>query len=253
MKFKITFFQLVSISILFCCFYLMGCGDDSTSPATKTYPNIQMKSGAVYTYNNDTISQDGTYHGTTLLTNDVFQPNDTSFNGKSCFPVNSITKDTLSHQQIRSAYDYYSYNQTEGKFYQYGARRIIDSSQAKTWDLVADFTQSSGTEISLYTLTNLFGKGLTANVYSKVASDTVLTTIGSLVTINCYRVTLRADIQLGGSSVGNVYIDYYIGYNTATNTSNPCGRVRTKIYPVNLSGVLKYPGADQMINRFTLP
>lgn len=253
-KFLLSFFSLLILTFIF-----SSCGDSSTgnNNTTSSNPNIVYKPGAIYYYTNDTITQNGTVSGTTWLTTDVIQAYDTNYQGKSCYPVNSTTKDTVTHLTIRSKTDYYSYNQTDGKFYQYGARKLFDSTQAATWDLVADFTQPIGTEISLYTINNLFGNPLlSANVKSKVAVDTVIqTTAQSSVTINCFRVGLKADVYATSLLLGTVYIDYYIGYTPSTNTSNPSGRVRTKIYPISFTGQLnlKYPGVDQIMNRFSLP
>jgi len=175
---------------------------------------------------------------------------------EACYSFSSTTVDTTIHITIRNTTEYYSYSQTDGKFYQFGAKKLFDSTQAATWDLVADFTQPIGTEIALYTINNLFGSALlSANVKSKIAVDTVInTTAGTPVTVNCYRVALRAEVYAETLLLGDAYIDYYIGYTSSTNTDNPSGRVRTRFYPVNFSGTLnlKYPGIDQILNRFTL-
>ena len=253
MKLKNLSFVLFPLMLLSAVF-IAGCDDSGVTPENPpagSYPDIQFKPGAVYYFNTDTISQSGTYYRLRWRTTETIQAQ-TTFNGRTCYPVNSITQDTgIPIITIRSSTDYYSYSQTEGKFYQWGAKKLIDTNQVASWDLVADFTQPLGTEIALYTISNLFGQPLlSANVKSRVIIDTVVVTIASGVTVNCYRVSLRAEIVLSGIPLGNAYIDYYIGY--ASSSTNPSGRVRTKFYPLNLT-VARVSGVDQRLNRFTIP
>lgn len=250
---KIKFNRIIVLPVLLLIFsaYFISCGDDSTSSNSQTgKPDIQFKPGAVYTFKNDSISQNGTYNSTNWITKDSIMAS-TTYNGKTSFPVNSVTKSGIV--VIRQSIDYYSYTQSEGIFYQWGARNIIDPNQAATWDEVADFTKSRGTEVSLYTITNLFNQPtLSANVYSKVVVDTTAPLLSS---VKCYRVSVRAEVFASSVSLGNVYVDYYIGY--ASSSSNPSGRVGTHIYPVNIGvpGIytLQYDGADQRLTAYTLP
>lgn len=252
MKIKFNRFLIFPMLVLILTTFLIGCGDDSTSSNSQSgKPDIQFKPGAVYTFRNDSITQGGAYKSTDWITKDSTMAS-TTYGGKSCFSVNSVTKNGLGIV-IRQNTDYYSYTQSEGIFYQWGARNVIDPGQAATWDEIADFTKSLGTEVSLYTITNLFNQAsLSANVYSKVVVDT---TAPLLSTVKCYRISVRAEVFASTVSLGNVYIDYYIGYNSTSG--NPSGRVGTHIYPVNIGvpGVytLQYDGADQRLTIYSLP
>jgi hypothetical protein len=252
MKLKNLSFVLFPLFLLSAAFFA-GCDDSGVvpkNPPAGSYPDIQFKPGAVYYFVTDTISQNGQYWGLRWLTTETIMAS-TTYQGRSCFPVNSVTRDTVLGVTIRSSTEYYSYSQSEGKFYQWGAKKLIDTTQAASWDLVADFTQPLGTEIALYTISNLFGQPTaSANVKSRVVIDTVVVTIASGVTVHCYRVSLRAEIVVSTIVIGNAYIDYYIGY--ASSSTNPSGRVRTKFYPLNLA-VVRVSGVDQRLHRFTIP
>ncbi len=252
MKIKIILLQSIPIFLIFCSVFFLSCGDDTTSSnSSNGKPDIQFKPGAVYMFRNDSISQNGNYNSTDWTTKDSVMPT-VNYYGKDCFPVNSVTKSGIG-VIIRQSTDYYSYTQQEGIFYQWGARNIIDPNQAPSWDKIADFTQTIGTEVSLYTLSTLFNTpNLSANVFSKVVVDTSTPLVSQA---KCYRVTVRAAVYYSTISLGNVYIDYYIGY--ASSTANPSGRLGTHIYPVNIGvpGVysLQSDGADQRLTSFKLP
>jgi hypothetical protein len=233
---------------------LIGCDDSGNAPTEPTAgnPNIEFKTGAVYYYGTDSISTNGTQHPTTWSTRDEVMAA-TSFNGKNCYPINSVTTDTVIHQTIQSSTLYVSYDSQSGIFYQWGIKKIFDPSQTETWDEVADFSQPLGTTVSLFTITNLFNQPLlSADVSSTVKYDTTFTTTGSAVGVSCYKVAVVADVKLSGISVGNVYLDYYIGYTPSSNTANPSGRIRVKLFPISLPG-FNFDGVDQKLNRFTIP
>jgi hypothetical protein len=233
---------------------LIGCDDSGNAPTEPTAgnPNIEFKTGAVYYYGTDSISTNGTQHPTTWSTRDEVMAA-TSFNGKNCYPINSVTTDTVIHQTIQSSTLYVSYDSQTGEFYQWGVKKLFDPNQPESWDLVADFSKSFGTSVSLFTITNIFNiSNLNAEVSSTVQYDTTFTTTGSLVGVNCYKVATVADVKLLGISVGKVYLDYYIGYTPASNTANPSGRIRVKLFPINVPG-FNSDGVDQKLNRFTIP
>lgn len=238
-------------------FYITGCNDSGntpTEPTTGSNPNIEFKTGAVYYYGTDSISTNGTPHATKWRTRDEVMAA-TSFNGKNCYPINSVTIDTgvTPPITVQSSTLYVSYDSQTGIFYQWGIKKIFDPSQTETWDEVADFSQALGTTVSLFTITNLFGQPLlSADVSSTVQYDTTFTTTGSGVGVSCYKVAVVADVKASSVSIGKVYLDYYIGYTPASNTANPSGRIRVKLFPISLPG-FNFDGVDQKLNRFTIP
>jgi hypothetical protein len=257
MKTKILFIPIVISALL--VISLVGCDDSGNAPGKTTgpKPNIQFKAGSVYYYGTDTITQDGISHPTKWRTRDDVL-SETSFNGRTCFPITSVTVDTTLPIPIpiTSQTLYVSYDANSGQFFQWGVKKIFDPSQTATWDMVADFSQTLGTSVALFTITNLFGQPLlSANVTSAVMYDTTFTTTGAPgVNVSCYKVAVVADVLASSISIGKVYLDYYVGYTPSSNPNNPSGRIRIKIYPINLAG--GYPagdGLDQKLNRFTIP
>lgn len=249
---------LLLLLTVFAAFLLVGCDDSGNStapPTTGGKPNIQFKAGSVFYYGTDSVSQNGTYHPTNWRTKDSVQ-SETSFNGKNCFPINSVTVDTstVPPLPIQSQVIYVSYDTGSGQFYQWGIKKLFDPSQTETWDLVADFSKPLETVVSLFTITNVFGNpNISATVTSKVWHDTTIATTGSpSVNVNCYTVNVTADVIAFTISIGKVYLDYYIGY-TPSGSSNPTCRVRVKLYPVSLTGFAGGDGIDQKLNRFFVP
>jgi len=249
-------FPLLFLVAAFAALLFVGCDDSGNAPTntTTTKPNIQFKAGSIFYYGTDSISQNGTYHPTKWRTKDSVQ-SETSYNGKTCFPINSVTVDTntVPPIPIQSQVIYVSYDANSGQFFQWGVKKLFDPTQTETWDLVADFSQALGTTVSLFTITNVFGQqNVSANVTSKVSVDTTIATTGTpSVNVKCYMVNVVADVIAFGVSVGKVYLDYYIGYTPSSNTSNPSCRVRVKLHPINLTGFAGGDGIDQILNRFT--
>jgi hypothetical protein len=253
MKTKILFIPVLISAILAVSF--TGCDDSGNTPVktpTGPKPNIQFKTGSVFYYGTDSISQNGNYHPTNWSTRDEVLT-ETSYGGRTCFPVSSVTTDTILGIPITSQTLYFSYDANSGQFYQWGVKKIFDLSQTATWDLVADFSQPVGTSVSLFTINNLFGQSfLSANVSSIVAYDTLFTTTGvPSVTVTCYKVAIIADVIASSVSIGKVYLDYYIGYTPSALPLNPSGRIRVKLFPINLTGYPAGDGFDQKLNRFT--
>lgn len=256
------FKKLIPILFLltaFAAFLLVGCDDSGNTPTGGTTggnPNIQLKAGSVFYYNTDTITVNGTIHPTSWLTKDSVQ-SETSYNGKTCFPIHSVTRDTSIGPippVIQDQTLYISYDSQTGQLNQWGVKQLFDPNQTGSWDLLADFSKM-GTDVSLFTITNLFNQTfLSANVSSKViATDTVFTTVGSGVGVKCYKVAVIADVMAAGQSIGKVYLDYFVGYTPSSNTSNPSGRIRVKLYPINLPPAYSGSGLDQKLNRFSIP
>ena len=232
-----------------------GCGDSGTTQVTTPEgpkPNIEFRPGSRFIYHYSTISQGGQQHDTTWRTTDVVQ-NQTTYQNMSCYPIVSTTEDTVSHLPIATQTFYVTYDNATYKFYQYGVKKIFDPTQTATWDLVADFSQPLGASISIFTLTNLLGNpNLSADVSSRVMKDTVINTFNPPGTgVNCYKVAIIGDVKLATVSIGNVYLDYYIGYTPPSAPSNPSGRISIKLYPVNISGYPAADGLNQKLKRFT--
>jgi hypothetical protein len=252
-KIFLAFFLVAAIMLAL----LTGCDDAGieTKTATGPMPNIQMKAGSTFIYVTDSISQNGTVNNTAWKTTDVVQA-ETVYppsTGRNCFPINSITTDTILNVPIQSQTLYVSYDSQTGLLYQWGVKKIFDPSQTETWDLLADFSKPLETPVSLFTINNVFGQSfLSANVSSKVMYDTAFTTIASAIAVNCYKVAVVADILLSGNSIGKAYLDYYVGYTPSSNPSNPSGMIRVKFFPLNVSGYTA-TGADQKLSRFTIP
>lgn len=253
------FKKLIPILFLltaFAAFLLVGCDDSGNAPTGGTTggnPNIQLKAGSIFYYNTDTISQSGAVFQTGWLTKDSIQ-SETSYNGKNGFPIHSVTRDTvLGGALIQDQTLYVSYDSQTGQLYQWGVKQLFDPGQTGSWDLLADFSKM-GTDVSLFTITNLFGQSfLSANVSSNVKYDTTITTTGSAINVHCYKVAVVADIIASGMSIGKAYLDYFVGYTPSSNTSNPSGRIRIKLYPVSISGFPGIAGVDQKLNRFIVP
>jgi hypothetical protein len=254
MKTKIVFIPVI-IAAMF-VISLTGCDDSGNTPQTQTgpKPNIQFKAGSVFYYGTDSISQNGNLHPTNWRTRDDVLA-ETNYSGRTCFPISSVTMDTVLNLPITSQTLYVSYDASSGQFFQWGVKKIFDPTQTATWDMVADFSKPLGTSVALFTITNLFNQPLlSANVTSTVMYDTTFTTTGAPgVNVSCYKVGVIADVLASSISIGKVYLDYYIGYTPSSSPSNPSGRIRVKIYPINLTGYPAGDGFDQKLNRFTIP
>lgn len=261
MKTKKLFFIPILISALLAVFYT-GCDDSGVAPSPGTQegpkPNIQFVPLSTFVYHYSTISQNGQERDTTWQTIDVIQ-NQTTFDGKLCYPIVSTTIDSINPSNpppippLQTLY--VSYDTSTYILYQHGVKRLFDPSQTATWDIVADFSVPLGTSVFLFTINNLLGQNsLSADVYSTVQKDTIIQTyLPPVVSINTYKVAVVADIKLSGTPIGKAYLDYYVGYTPASNPSNPSGRINVKIYPINISG---FPGADglnQKIKTFNIP
>lgn len=239
---------------------IIGCDDSGVapkpSPTEGPKPNIQFVPLSTFTYHYSSINQSGQERDTTWRTVDVVQ-NQTTYQGKLCYPIVSTTLDTVPPpdplpipplQTIYVSYD------TSFHYYQYGVKRLFDPSQPGSWDLVADFSVPLGTSVPLFTITNLLGQpSLTADVSSAVQKDTVIRAFNTNMPIDCYKVAVVADIKLSGTHIGNAYLDYFVGYTPPSNPANPSGRISVKIYPVNISGFPAANGLNQKIKTFVIP
>lgn len=238
--------------ILTAAVFYSGCGDDSgiVDPAANA-PTINMKVGSFYVFNIDSLATSGTVQGTRLKTSHTFLNQGTYFGQSNVFQIKAETKDSTILPVLASDTFYVRYD--GGKFYQYGVIQLIDPAQTPTWDLVADFTVSQGTQWTIASnISIVIGPvTATATIKGKITGEETFVTHGyGSKTINCFRSEITADISVSGFPVGTVYVDYYIG--DSDPATNPAGMVRLKLRPVNLT-LYQAAGVDQKIQNFVIP
>ncbi|HEY3249798.1 MAG TPA: hypothetical protein VGK25_01640, partial [Ignavibacteria bacterium] len=212
-------------------------------------PNINMKVGAVYTFNIDSIQTNGTITPTRYKSTHTYLTQGTFYDSANAFQVRTVTQDSIGGPQAIDTF-YVRYN--AGKFYQYGIIQLIDPSATPTWNLIADFTVSQGTQWTIASNVPItIIPGGTVTIKSKVAADTAFQTFGwGNNNINCYRAEVTGDIYLATSYLGTVYVDYFIG--DADPVTNPSGLVRLRLRPINIT-VYQAAGADQKLQHWTIP
>jgi len=256
--FKLLFLIFASLIVLY-----PGCGEDTINNNGGTgsggwHPNLTFLVGQNIVYTNDSITPSGATIRTRRGTNMTINAQ-TTIGGQLCYPFIGSTRDTATNQTTPEAY-YFRYDQTEGKYYQYGIRKLINPTQPDSWDLVGDFDLARGTSYLVgninYTIT-IPGVGtVTFNgpLNGKIADSTTITSTGTPPqSISCYRIEMTASIS-GTSPLGqvsaNIIMDYYLGYST------PTGIVEIKIRPFSFTvagipGVAPQPGYDRKIYRHT--
>ena len=234
--------------------FYSGCGSDTTTNNNTTGgtpPAINMKVGAFYTFNIDSIQTNGNITGTRLKTSHTYLSEGTYFGQPNSFAVRSVTKDSTI--AIPLAIDTFYVRYDGGKFYQYGVLQMISPSFPASWDLVADFTVSSGTQWTIatgvpFTIGVLTG---TANITGKIAVDTTFHTFGyGQKSVNAYRSEIVAELFVSTFSVGKIYVDYFIG--DSDPATNPPGLVRLRLNPINITGY-QAAGFEQKIQTFAVP
>lgn len=254
---KIT--SLFLFILAFTAIYTVGCGDDPTTtpPPGGSVPTLDMRVNSIYGFTNDSLDTNGTtVTHTRLRTLQGFTANGTFFGKANSFQIIAETRDTVANTQVST--DTFYVNYEGGKFYQYGMLQIIDPSQPASWDLVADFNISHGTQWTVGTISTIIGGfAVTTTVKGKVAENTAFTTNNTLQSVNNYRIEITGDVQSLGTSLGTIYVDYYIGY--ADPATNPSGMVRVKVRPIWLrlppigTTVFRSPGVDQKIDYWVIP
>jgi hypothetical protein len=238
---------LLSISamlLLFGISFYSGCGsDDSTTgpPAASGWPPVfNFKTGQTFVYRNDSIAN---VLGVTTVIPTKKRSTDIVlaqqfFGGQNCYPFAGSTVDTGTGQSTPDLYYVYY---TGGKYYQYGIRKLIDTTQPATWDLVGDFNVARKTTYAIgninYTV-NLPGfpnTNFTGPLTGQIADSTTFNTVSPFnETIHCYRIELNAKLSASVSGIpitGDVYIDYYLGYSSTDFPTNPSGMVALKLRP----------------------
>ncbi|RPI18364.1 MAG: hypothetical protein EHM58_05900 [Ignavibacteriae bacterium] len=252
MKNKIYLFTALCTFLL--TFAYVGCGDDTVvpPPSGSGYPNIDIKQNAKYTYNNFVLDSNGTQIPTDTTTENTVKAKGTFFGENDAFMIESVTRDAEFPIPIANDTFYVKYDATNGKFYHYGAVNFFDPSQAPKWDLMADFSQPLGTSWTIATGIPVPGvSGATASITAKVVVDTVFnTTATPPVSVKAYRIEMNATVMFSTLQLGNIYIDYFLGYTPTSAPSNPSGVLRVRLRPIKLNlGLTAYKqdGADQIL------
>ena len=258
--------QLIFAAILMAvlCISYTGCGtDDVTSTPVGPPPTIRMTPGSTYDFTYDSLTATAVSQTIRLgrTSHDVVQPQ-LVFTGKTCYPVISTTKDSLG-SVISIDTNYYSYDSTAGKFYQFGISKFINPAfGTATWDLVADFSVAMGTTWTVGQINYVVNVGgtnytFTGPLTSKVAEKTTIQTTGSpSQSIDVYRCELFAHITSSGSVAvtADIYVDYYIGY--VSTSTNPSGQVEVKLRPFSFNSggsvLVNEPGDDRKLKQFTI-
>ncbi len=247
-------FLLIASAVFF-----WGCGEDSTTTTTTggTPPTLNMKVGSIYVFTNDSLDTNGTtVRPTKLKTYQSYLSQGSFFGQSDAFQIRSETKDTGIPPPNTVSIDTFYVRYDGTRFYQYGMLRLIDSTHALSWDLVADFSKAVGEQWDVATINSTInGIAVTAVVKGKIAEQTPFTTNTTGISINNYRIEIEAAVTSALGSLGSIYVDYYIGY--ADPATNPSGMVRVKLRPIRLSvlGVPVYraAGVDTKIQYFVIP
>ena len=252
---------IFSLLLIFFSVIYYGCGtDDVTTTPVGPPPSIRMTPGSTYDFTYDSLTATTAVIRLGRTSHDVVQPS-VVFTGKTCFPIYSTTKDSTG-ATISVDTNYYSYDSTAGKFYQYGISKFINPASGNpTWDLVADFSVSMGTTWNIGTVNYVVNIGgtpytFTGPLTAKVAEQTTIQTTGvPSQSINCYRIELYTHLNSNPPGVtADIYVDYYLGYSSSS--TNPAGLVELKLRPFNFmtSGtvLVSEPGDDRRLRNFTI-
>lgn len=233
--------------------FLTSCGDDSSENTVPgNYPDIDIKQGSIFNYTFDTLDANGNPTRLTGVTSHDSVWSQRTYNGQTATPIYSRT-DSVGNITYDTVY--VRYDASAGKFYQWGIVHFLDPTQAGTWDLVADFSVSTGTEWQV-TEFDMLLSGFTIHVKlkAKVAETTSFQTTGTSQTIQCYRSEIRGELSYASLPIGNIYFDYYIGY---TNGSNPAGLVRQRLRHINITvgitQLVNSPGVDRVCSTYSIP
>ncbi|MCC6865153.1 MAG: hypothetical protein IT280_03230 [Ignavibacteria bacterium] len=252
---KIKYFSIFILTAVM--IYLYGCGDDSTTnTGGGDKPNIDFKTGSVFTFTFDTLSRinGSSVRLTNMSSRDSIETS-IPIGSNTAYRIVSRT-DSASVISYDTALVYYDAG--AGKYYQYGIARLINPSVTPTWDLIGDFSLPNGTswQIALNPDSLLInGFYIKVALSAKVVGATSFQTTGSPTRdVNCYQIEFKADLTYLGLALGSIYFDYYLGYNNGT--TNTSGIVRLKLRPINL-GIppisLSNFGVDKITSTFNVP
>ena len=259
---------ILTSAIIFFSIFFITCGSDTPTSNNNTgggtvgpYPRFNLRTGSTFIYTNDSLPNGGSPIRTRIITNDsILTP--VTLAGFLCFPIRSTSVDTVTNQtQIDTAF--VRYDSTGGKFYQYGIRKLIDTTQPGTWDLVADFSVPRTTEwlvaniVYTYTIPGFGTVTFSGPLKGKVAdSTTIQTTSNPPQTIHCYKIQLTATLSgsLFVTISTTIVIDYYLAF---TAVGNPTGLARLWLNPFTFTttpniGSFPYPGFDRILRNYTI-
>lgn len=260
---KLKFLVVIAAALITTLLFL-SCSDDSTTPGTTNgwHPNLTFSPGQVFVYTNDSLLAGGSGHiWTKVKTTSTLQAQ-TTYQGQSCYPVTGVNYDTTTAQNTLDLPYWIRYDQSSGKFYQYGIQQLINPGTSGSWDLVGNFDAARGTSYDIATVNypiTITGYGtvnFTGPLKGKIAdSTTIQTTANPPQPIKCYRIELTAEIS-GSPSAGvtitaTIIVNYYLGYEA------PTGLVELKSDPFGfkVNGVpvpaLNQPGFDRKLFSHT--
>ncbi len=253
MKHIITYLLAVTIMLIF-----ISCSDNTVNnPGTpsSSYPNINLKVNSVYKFTNDSVFVSGPNQRTSIVTTDSIMAKGSFFGQTDAFMIRVVSVDTAAQPPTIKNIDtvIVKYDLAEGKFFQYGVVRLIDSTQNPQWDTVADFTKPIGTVWNIATINNVMGySGTKADIQAKVLKDTSFNATGSgNQLINAYKIEIKAIVTFSIITITTIYLDYYLGY-TPSGSSNPSGIVRINLKPFTFYN-LSFPGFDQILQTWRIP
>jgi|GEM_PF-1278973 len=253
--------SILSLMVILSVSLLNGCGTDDTSTSSNSAggwpPTFTFKTGATFVYSTDSLLAAGGSLPTHRISTDMVQ-NLTVISGQNCYPFLGTTVDSNTQQSTPDLY-YVRYDPA-GYYYQYGIKRLIDTNQSPTWDLIGDFTKTRKTTYTIgninYTI-SLPGYGsviFTGPLTGQIADSTTITTTGPTAqTIYCYRIEMNANVSgtYSGQPVdASIFLDYYVGYTVAAS-NNPVGLVelRSRPFAFNFAHVpvIYEPGFDRKL------
>jgi hypothetical protein len=249
-------FTVLVISLLIYAF--IGCGEESNPgnpPPNVNIPDIDIRQGSVYTYTYDTIDQNNNTYRINRNSRDSVMIS-ALINNSRVSSIRSVTTGDISSIDTIIVI----WEPQSGKFYHFGAFRIINPGSQPTQDLIADFSVPLGTSWNVpVNPDSLVIEGFTIkfSVSAKVAEQTSFTTTGSNQQVQCYRTEFKADVRLANPiiTLGSIYFDYYIGYKSSA--TNPSGIVRLRLRPINLTfgsiTILRQAGIDRVLSTYFIP
>jgi hypothetical protein len=247
---------IILLAVIITGIAFWNCSENPTNPSSQCgsslRPNINIKVGAVYRYTNDSLSASDSNRTRIITTNSALSKG-TFYGQNNAVQVYSVSRDTVNNQPVYQDTIYVKYDSSGGIFYQYGLVRMLDTTQAATWDKVADFCVPMGTQYQIASFDTYFGTLLHVDLKGKVAAETSIQTTGSPPqSILCYRIEMTAVVTASGLPVTTIYVYYYLGYSPASSPGNPSGMVKLRMEPFSVYGNPR-SGFDQILQRFAIP
>jgi hypothetical protein len=247
---------------LFTALLFLSCSDDGTTPGGSTptgggwHPNLTFSPGQNFVYTTDSLTPTGTPIRKRTRTSDTIKAQIT-YQGQLCYPVSGSTYDSVT-QQITPEIYWIRYDQSSGKYYQYGIQQLINPGLPGSWDVVGNFDAARGSSYDIATvnytipLPQPYGSiNFTGPLKGKVADSTTIQTTGTPTqSIKCYRIELTAEITGMYGSIpitATIIVDYYLGFDVPTGIVEIKSRpFAFKIYGIPIQG-LEQPGFDRKL------